>query len=66
MPNKVDIANIVQVKRKRLQYDDEVNVEAPPKRRVKEKGAQTKTGPKPGDAISVAPELFVRELRSSS
>jgi hypothetical protein len=55
---KVDIANIVQGKRKRLQCDDEVNVEASPKRKVKEKVAKTKTGLKPGDAISVAPEMF--------
>jgi hypothetical protein len=55
---KVDVANIVQGKRKRVSVEDDVVKEAPPKRKVKEKSTSALAGLKPGDAISVAPELF--------
>jgi hypothetical protein len=57
---KIDIANIVQGKRKRGEPEQEASeeVEALPKRKVKTKQAKTKAGLKPGDAISVTPQLF--------
>jgi hypothetical protein len=58
--SKIDVANIVQGKRKRGASEQEASdeVEAPPKKRVKEKQSKAKAGLKPGDAISVAPQLF--------
>ncbi len=58
--SKIDVANIVQGKRKRKGHEEDASDEdeAPPKWRVKEKQAKAKDGLKPGDAISVAPQLF--------
>ncbi len=55
---KVDKANIVQGKRKRVSFEDATIDETPPKRKVKERAFKAKAGLKPGDAISVAHEIF--------
>ncbi len=55
---KVDNANIVQGKRKRVRFEDSTIDETPPKRKVKERVFKAKAGLKPGDAIFVAPEIF--------
>ena len=54
---KIDVANIVQGKRKRAD-SNQVAKEMPPKKKVKEKSMRAKFGIKPGDVVSVTPEAF--------
>jgi hypothetical protein len=59
--SKIDQANIILGKRRRRDQEEaerEATPIARPKKKVKEKHARAKFGLKPGDAISVAPQLF--------
>ena len=53
---KVDVANILQGKRKRASLaDDKIE---PSKKKARDKSMRAKFGLKPGDVVSVAPEVF--------
>jgi transcription antitermination factor NusG len=53
---KVDVANILQGKRKGASLaDDKIE---PSKKKARDKSMRAKFGLKPGDVVSVAPEVF--------
>jgi hypothetical protein len=56
--DRVNVANIVDGKRKRETSAKEMEAEAPPKRKVKLKNLRAKFGLKKGDTISVSSKLF--------